>query len=159
MEGSSLIIYVVLIGALILWRRRRAMSRPIKGKGLRLLLPAVIVAILCVPVLMEPKVDAAAWEFVAAFAAGAVLSIPLIWTTNYERRDDGLIYAVRNKSFIVSFLAVFIVRFLLRDYLAFVGPETEAALFVILAVGYAVPWRIASYLKFRKLYAEPVSAS
>lgn len=158
MEGSSFYLYIVLIAALILWRRTRAMYRPIKGNGLRLLLPAVYVAAISIPIAAGPKVDAAAWEFVVAFLIGAVLSIPLILTTNYERREDGQIYAAKNRSFVIAFLAIFVVRFALRDYFAFIGPETEAALFVIVAAGYAVPWRIASYMKYRKLLAERIAA-
>ncbi|QHW29635.1 cytochrome c biogenesis protein CcdC [Paenibacillus rhizovicinus] len=158
MQGSSFYLIAVLIAALILWRRTRSMYRPIPGNGLRLLLPAAYLAVACIPVSTGPNVDAAAWEFVVAFLVGAVLSIPLIWTTKYERRDDGMIYAAKNKSFIFSFLAIFLVRFILRDYFKFVGPETEAALFVVVAVGYAVPWRIASYMKFRKLLAERLAA-
>ncbi|MBO7748880.1 cytochrome c biogenesis protein CcdC [Paenibacillus sp. MWE-103] len=158
MQGSSFYLVVVLIAALILWRRTRAMYRPIKGNGIRLLLPAVYVAILGVPLASGPNVDAAPWEFLVAFLIGAVLSLPLIWTTNYELRADGQIYAVKNSGFIVAFLAVFVIRFLLRNHFAFIGPETEAALFVVVAIGYAVPWRIVSYAKFRLLLAQRAAA-
>ncbi|SFJ22508.1 Membrane protein CcdC involved in cytochrome C biogenesis [Paenibacillus sp. UNC496MF] len=158
MQGSSFYLVVVLIAALILWRRTRAMYRPIKGSGIRLLLPAVYVAVLCVPLASGPNVDAPPWEFLVAFLVGAVLSVPLIWTTNYELRADGQIYAVKNSGFIVAFLAVFVIRFLLRNYFAFIGPETEAALFVVVAAGYAVPWRIVSYAKFRRLLGQRAAA-
>ncbi|MFC4810224.1 cytochrome c biogenesis protein CcdC [Paenibacillus sp. GCM10023250] len=158
MQGSSFYLVVVLIAALILWRRTRAMYRPIKGNGIRLLLPAVYVAVLSVPVASGPNVNAVPWEFLVAFLIGAALAVPLIWTTNYELRADGQIYAVKNRSFIVAFLAIFVVRFLLRDYFAFIGPDTEAALFVVVAAGYAVPWRIVSYAKFRRLLAKRAAA-
>jgi membrane protein CcdC involved in cytochrome C biogenesis len=30
-------------------------------------------------------------------------------------------------------------------------PETFAALFMVIAFSYVIPWRVMSYLKFRKL--------
>jgi membrane protein CcdC involved in cytochrome C biogenesis len=92
-----------------------------------------------------------------AFAFGLLLSVPLIWTTNYELRSDQHIYAVKNISFIIAFLVILIIRFLFRDYLKWLGPETVGALFITIALGYILPWRIISFLKFRKLYKSQVN--
>jgi len=151
MNSSLFYMIVVVIAALVLWRRTRAMYRPIKGKGVRLLLPILYFLIISLPVIMNPKVHAVSWEWFCAFIFGFLLSVPLIRTTNYELRSDQHIYAVKNKGFVIAFLVVFIIRFLLRDYLKWLGPETEGALFVTVAIGYVLPWRIVSFLKFRKL--------
>ncbi|MBB6634833.1 CcdC protein domain-containing protein [Cohnella thailandensis] len=151
MNSYNFYVIVILIAALILWRRTRSMYRPIKGNGIRLLVPAFLLLLACVPVLSTPGIHAAGWEWVCAFAFGAVLSIPLIWTTRYERRSDQQIYATRNKGFFIAFLIVFAVRFLLRENLNSLGQETEMALFLTIALGYALPWRVASFLKYRKL--------
>ena len=152
MEASSFYVFVILIAALVLWRRTRAMYRPVKGNGTRLLLPILFLLLPCIPIILNPKANVAGWELVCAAIFGFLLSIPLIWTTNYEYRSDQHIYAVRNKSFVFSFLIVFIIRFFLRDYLKFLGPDTEAALFMTVALGYILPWRIISFVKFRQLY-------
>jgi membrane protein CcdC involved in cytochrome C biogenesis len=151
MNSSSFYTIVILIAALVLWRRTRAMYHPIKGNGIRLILPVLYLMPLCFLVIANPKVHLAGWAWGCAFAFGFLLSIPLILTTNYELRSDHKIYAVKNNNFILLFLLVFIVRFILRDYFKWLGPDTEGALFVTVAFGYILPWRIVSYLKFRKL--------
>ncbi|MEH7462280.1 CcdC protein domain-containing protein [Bacillus thuringiensis] len=151
MNSSSFYSIVIIIAALVLWRRTRAMYRPIKGNGARLLFP-IIFLLLPSPYILNPNAHATPWEWICAVIFGFLLSVPLIWTTNYELRSDQHIYAVRNKSFIITFLIIFLVRFLLRDYLKFLGPETEVALFMTVALGYILPWRIISFIKFRQLY-------
>jgi membrane protein CcdC involved in cytochrome C biogenesis len=157
MNSSSFYPIVILIAALVLWRRTRAMYRPIKGNGVKLLLPILYLLIPCVPIILNPKVQVHSWELVMAFAFGLLLSVPLIWTTNYELRSDQHIYAVKNISFIIAFLVILIIRFLFRDYLKWLGPETVGALFITIALGYILPWRIISFLKFRKLYKSQVN--
>lgn len=152
MNASSFYSIVIIITALVLWRRTRAMYRPIKENGIRLLLPILFLLLPSLFTILNPNAHAAAWEWICAVIFGFLLSIPLIWTTNYEIRSDQHIYAVRNKSFIITFLIVFIVRFLFRDYLKWLGPETEVALFMTVALGYILPWRIISFIKFRQLY-------
>jgi membrane protein CcdC involved in cytochrome C biogenesis len=152
MNSSSFYTIVILITALVFWRRTRAMYRPIKGNGVRLILPILYLMPFCFLLIANPKVHLAGWAWVCAFAFGFLLSIPLIWTTNYEIRSDHKIYAVKNNNFILLFLIIFIIRFLLRDYFKWLGPDTESALFVTVALGYILPWRIVSFLKFRKLH-------
>lgn len=152
MNASSFYTIVIIVAALVLWRRTRAMYRPIKGNGTRLLLPTLFLLLPSLPIILNPNVHVAVWWWICAAIFGFLLSIPLIWTTNYELRSDQHIYAVRNKNFIITFLIIFITRFLLRDYLKWLGPETEAALFMTVALGYILPWRTISFIKFRKLY-------
>jgi membrane protein CcdC involved in cytochrome C biogenesis len=142
---------LILVAALVIWRRTRGMFRPIKGNGVRLLVPLLFL-LPSIGLILNPKVHVDAWEWLAAAGLGCLLSIPLIWTTNYERRADQQIYAVRNLGFFISFIAVLAIRFILRDYLSAIDKESLTALFLTVAIGYIVPWRIASYLKFRKLY-------
>ncbi|PKG22666.1 CcdC protein domain-containing protein [Niallia nealsonii] len=156
MNPSSFYLIVILIAGLVLWRRTRAMYRPIKGSGIRILLPILFLLLPSVPLISNPKVHATVLEWVCALILGILLSIPLIRTTNYELRSDQHIYAVKNKSFIISFLIVLIIRFLLRDYLKWVDAETKAALFIIVALGYILPWRIISFIKFRQLYKNQI---
>ncbi|MFC9598960.1 CcdC protein domain-containing protein [Peribacillus butanolivorans] len=159
MDSSSFYSNVIIIAVLVLWRRTRAMYRPIKGNGTRILLPILFLLLSFILVILNPKAHVAGWEWVCAGIFGFLLSIPLIWTTNYELRSDQHIYAVRSKSFIITFLIVLIFRFLLRDYLKWLGPETEASLFMTVALGYILPWRIISFIKFRQLYKSRIQTS
>ncbi|RKP47366.1 cytochrome c biogenesis protein CcdC [Cohnella endophytica] len=144
---------ILLIAALVIWRRSRAMFRPIRGSGLRLLIPLLFI-LPSLALILNPKAYLEAWEWLAALGVGIVLSLPLIWTTNYERREDQQIYAVKNMGFIASFLGVLIVRFALRSYIEGLSQEQMSALFMIVAYGYILPWRLVSYYKFRKIYAQ-----
>ncbi|QJD85354.1 cytochrome c biogenesis protein CcdC [Cohnella herbarum] len=149
---SSVYVIALLVAALIIWRRARGMYRPIRGNGVRLMLPLLFL----VPslfLIVNPKAHAPAWEWGAALAVGCLLSLPLIFTTNFERRDDQQIYAVKNMGFFIAFIGVIVVRFVIRDHLDGLDSETVAALFMVLLIGYVIPWRVVSFLKFRKLYS------
>ncbi|MFD0771973.1 CcdC protein domain-containing protein [Bacillus sp. CGMCC 1.60114] len=143
---------VIAITALVLCRRTRAMYRPIKGKEVHFLLPILYLLLLSIPIILNPKVHAAGWGWICVLIFGFLLSIPLIRTTNYELRSDQHIYATKNRSFIIVFIIVLIIRFLLRDYLKWLSMDTEVALFVTVALGYILPWRIVSFLNFRRIY-------
>ncbi|MFC5653388.1 CcdC family protein [Paenibacillus solisilvae] len=141
---------VLAAAALIIWRRTRAVSRPIQGKGLKMLLPLLFL-IPAVLMFANPELHLTIREIVLAVGTGIVLSIPLILTTNYELRADGQIYAKKSTGFIISFVGLLIFRLVLRDYLSNLDPNELTALFFLVAAAYILPWRIASYLKFRRL--------
>jgi membrane protein CcdC involved in cytochrome C biogenesis len=150
MNGSSLYVMIAVIAALVLWRRTRSMYRPIRGSGIRLLIPLLFM-LPGISLLLNPNVNEPAWAFGAAFALGIVFSFPLIWTTNYEVREDKLIYAKKNWGFIVAFIGILIVRFILRQELSDMDPQGKMALFIMVAFGYLIPWRVVSFMKFRRL--------
>ena len=127
------------------------MYRPIKGKGLRLLFP-LLFFIPAIQLLLNPKVHLSLTSDMGAIIVGLILSIPLIWTTRYEVREDQLIYAKKDFVFVVAFLVVLAIRFILRRHFNYMDTYTLSALFTLVAISYIVPWRIISFLKFRKLY-------
>ncbi|GMK41933.1 cobalamin biosynthesis protein CbiX [Paenibacillus sp. CCS19] len=148
MTATELYTIVLIIAALVLFRSTRSFYRPIRGNGVRLLLPLVYM-LPATYVLMNPEAHATSKEWLAAAAIGLVLSLPLIWTTQYEVRSDNQIYAKRNMWFIVSFLAILAVRFVLRTSIQDIDSQTLSALFVTVAFCYVIPWRVVSYIKFR----------
>lgn len=152
MNDSSMYMWVILVGALIIWRRSRSMVKPIKGKGLRILLPLVFISFPVILIMGSPHVHVSFLQEAEAIGLGLLLAIPLIWTTNYEIREDQQIYTVKSRTFFVSFILVLLIRLALRDYLHWMTPEIKAALFLLLALGYILPWRVISYMKFRQLY-------
>ncbi|WP_323132036.1 CcdC family protein [Paenibacillus silvisoli] len=141
---------IAAIAALVLWRRTRSMYRPIRGNGLRILIPLLFM-LPAVTLFFNPDVNEPAWAFAAAFGTGILFSIPLIWTTNYEVRADNQIYAQKNWGFIIAFLGVLIVRFVLRQEFSDMNPQNLMALFMMVAMGYLIPWRVVSFIKFRRL--------
>jgi len=152
MTATELYIMVVIIAALVLFRSTRNFYRPIRGSGIRLLLP-LLYMLPASYVIMNPEAHATTNEWLAAAGIGFVLSIPLIWTTQYEVRSDNQIYAKQNLWFIISFLAILAVRFVLRASIQDIDTQTLSALFVTVAFCYVIPWRVVSFVKFRMVKA------
>jgi hypothetical protein len=73
------------------------------------------------------------------------------FTTNYEIRQDGRIYAQKNKAFFIALIAVLVIRIALRQFISGIDPISLSLLFFTVAVGYFVLWRIISFVKFRKV--------
>lgn len=146
---------VLLIVIFVLYRRVSGMSKPVKGNGIRLLIPVPIFLALLLLVFNQ-LTHINILLICAAILLGVILSLPLIYTTNFERRPDGLIYPVRNKQFFIAIIALVVIRIALRSYLMTLGANTEGVLFLILAVAYITPWRIASYIKYRRVNQEIV---
>ncbi|SDW19250.1 CcdC family protein [Paenibacillus sp. CF384] len=149
--NPQVITIVIVIAGLVIWRRRNSMYRPIKGNGRRILIPLLFL-LPAFSLLFNPEFKLPVSELVAALGAGLVLSIPLILTTNYEVREDGQIYAKKSTGFMISFVGLVLLRLVALDYLSDLDPNELSGIFILVAVGYVIPWRIASYIKFRTVY-------
>ncbi|RAV21788.1 CcdC family protein [Paenibacillus contaminans] len=150
MTGNSTLFMIVAVFGLILWRRTRAMRVPMKGSGLRLVLPPIFMSIGFVQ-LSSPDIHVTLEEALVTIALGLLLSIPMIVTTNYEIREDGNIYAKRSKAFIAALAGLLVIRLALRNYIGGIDQATMLFLFFLLAVCYIVPWRIVSFVKYRSV--------
>ncbi|MGG4264607.1 CcdC protein domain-containing protein [Peribacillus simplex] len=151
MTPISFYLIVILIAFLIVWRRIRSTYRPIKGKGGRILFP-ILFFIPGIASLLNLDLHLTLLSVVGAILFGIVLSAPLVWTTQYEIREDGFIYTKKSIAFFISFLVVLSLRFILREFLNNMDSASLTALFMLVAISYIVPWRIISFIKFRKLY-------
>ncbi|MBD3922061.1 cytochrome c biogenesis protein CcdC [Paenibacillus sp. PR3] len=156
MNGSSVYVLIAAIAALVLWRRTRSMFRPIRGNGIRMLIPLLFVAP-GLSLVVDATANEPAWIFGAAFGLGIMFSIPLILTTQFEVREDNLIYAKKSGWFFIAFLSLAIVRIILRQELSDMDSQGQMALLITVAFGYLIPWRIASYIKFRLVDASSPS--
>lgn len=152
MSNSAIIGFVIVFG-LIVWRRTRAMRVPIKGSGARLFLPLLFMSTGFLQ-LANPEIHVTATETLVTIGLGILLSIPMILTTNYEVREDGEIYAKRSKAFFAALIGLLAIRLLLREYIGGIDQVTLLFLFYVLAVCYVAPWRLFSFLKFRRVLRE-----
>ncbi|OUB90154.1 CcdC family protein [Bacillus wiedmannii] len=151
-DTSSLVTVFLCIVLLILWRRYRSMYKPIKGSGIRILWPLLFLT----PGVLwffGPVHPAILQGIIAAFI-GVLFAVPLIVLTNYERRDDGNIYTKKSAAFLITFIALVVLRYGSRQYIVDLDQQTIGLLFYVIAVSYIIPWRIASYIKFRKVWRE-----
>ncbi|PGA32963.1 cobalamin biosynthesis protein CbiX [Bacillus toyonensis] len=151
-DTSSLITVFVCIALLIFWRRYRSMYKPIKGTGKRILWPLLFLT----PgiIWFFGPVHPAILRVVLAACIGILFAVPLIILTNYERRDDGNIYTKKSTAFLITFIVLVVLRYGSRQYIVDLDPQTIGLLFYVVAVSYIIPWRIACYIKFRKVWRE-----
>jgi len=152
MANASMIVIMIGVAALILWRRTRAMYRPMRKKPFRILLPIAFL-LPGITMFLQPGMNLTGTEIVCSAGIGLLFSIPLIWTTGYEIREDGHIYTKKSVAFILTFLGILSLRFLLRGYISDIDPQNMGLLIFLIAACYLVPWRIACYVKFRQILA------
>ncbi|HDR7636749.1 MULTISPECIES: CcdC family protein [Bacillus] len=149
-DTSSLITVFLCVALLIFWRRYRSMYKPIKGTGKRILWPLLFLT----PgiLLFFGPVHPAILQVTIAGSIGVIFAIPLIFLTNYERREDGNIYTKKSAAFLITFIGIVILRYSSRQYIVGLDPQIIGLLFYVVAVSYIIPWRIACYIKFRKVW-------
>ncbi|MFK4319950.1 membrane protein CcdC involved in cytochrome C biogenesis [Bacillus sp. RC145] len=149
-DTSSLITVFLCVALLIFWRRYRSMYKPIKGTGKRILWPLLFLT----PgiLLFFGPVHPAILQVTIAASIGGIFAIPLIFLTNYERREDGNIYTKKSAAFLITFIGIVILRYSSRQYIVGLDPQIIGLLFYVVAVSYIIPWRIACYIKFRKVW-------
>ncbi|MFK4314255.1 MULTISPECIES: CcdC family protein [unclassified Bacillus (in: firmicutes)] len=149
-DTSSLITVFLCVALLIFWRRYRSMYKPIKGTGKRILWPLLFLT----PgiLLFFGPVHPAILQVTIAASIRVIFAIPLIFLTNYERREDGNIYTKKSAAFLITFIGIVILRYSSRQYIVGLDPQIIGLLFYVVAVSYIIPWRIACYIKFRKVW-------
>lgn len=150
MNYNPILIIIILVAALIFYRQILSMFKPIKGKGTRI----IITLFLLTPgaaLIMNPNAVVTPTQVAVALLLGCVLSIPLIFTTRYERREDGKIYVKKGLAFVIVFLLIFTLRWTVRGLID-MDSDSRMLLFFITACGYLIPWKVSSYYKFRKVY-------
>ncbi|EJQ94274.1 hypothetical protein IGW_01994 [Bacillus cereus ISP3191] len=149
-DTSSLITVFLCIALLVFWRRYRSMHRPIKGSGKCILWPLLFLT----PgiIWFFGPVHPAILQVSIAVLIGVLFAVPLIVLTNYEQREDGNIYTKKSAAFLITFIALIILRYGSRRYIVDLDQQTIGLLFYVVAVSYIIPWRIACYIKFRKVW-------
>ncbi|MED2737616.1 CcdC protein domain-containing protein [Bacillus toyonensis] len=139
----------LIIGSLILLRRVRSMYKPVKGSGVRIFLPLIFLT----PGLSfflqigHPTL----FELCVSVFLGLAFSALIIMLSDYEIREDGNIYAKKSWKFVVAFIIMLLLRYFIRQDITTVDQGTLSMLLFTFIICYIVPWRIACYIKFRKV--------
>ena len=55
---------------------------------------------------------------------------------------------------LITFIALVVLRYGSRQFIVDLDQQTVGLLFYVVAVSYIIPWRIACYIKFRKVLRE-----
>ncbi|OFW77801.1 MAG: hypothetical protein A2201_08670 [Alicyclobacillus sp. RIFOXYA1_FULL_53_8] len=132
----------------VLFVRLRGGRRP--ATGARILLPPVAMST-GFGMFLVPQMRSSAEVAWAAFLLGVFFSYPLILTTHYHI-SGSQIFVRRSKWFVAILLALFALRVGLHQYVAeYLTVQQTAGAFFVLAFGMILPWRMAMFVRYRKL--------
>ncbi|MCL6517280.1 cytochrome c biogenesis protein CcdC [Alicyclobacillus sp.] len=141
----------VLFALTVIVVRTRGSNKPVNAK--KILIPPLGMSTGFLMFLAPETRDP--WLYAGlAFAAGVVLSYPLILTSKMHI-VDGEIRLRRSKGFPLILLGLLALRIALHQYVEeYVTIIQTGSLFFILAFGMILPWRIAMFLRYRRLVRE-----
>lgn len=136
--------------AVLVWRYHETRT-PVTPA--RILLPplgmSTGLAMFAVPAMRVPWT----WGAAAFLFGAAVLYWPLHRSSSLERRGDQVMMR-RSRGFMAILLGLLALRLALHEWIgAALTPGRTAAVFYLLALGMILRWRIAMYLRYRRLSA------
>lgn len=141
-------IFAVCMALLVLFIRMKAAKKPSSVK--KIILPPIFMSTGALMFLF-PEFRVSSLQIVEALTVGAIFSIFLIKTSKFEMKDND-IYLKRSKAFVFILLGLLAIRVVMKLVLSTqidIGELT--GMFWLLAFGMIVPWRIAMYVKYKKI--------
>jgi membrane protein CcdC involved in cytochrome C biogenesis len=149
MIASSIV--AIFMGFLVLFIRMKAQKKPVSGK--KIILPPLFMSTGAL-MFIFPFFRVTLGELLEALTVGMLFSILLIKTSKFEIRNND-IYLKRSKAFAFILIGLLIIRIVAKSILSTtIDYGALSGMFWILAFGMIVPWRIAMYIQYRKLYQE-----
>ncbi len=146
-------IFAIGMGIMVTTLRAKSAKRPANAK--KILLPPLFMSTGAL-MFVFPFFRVTGAQFIEALLAGLAFSIVLIWTSKFERRD-GDIYLKQSKAFIFILIGLLILRVVAKLILSSsIDIGSLSGMFWILAFGMIVPWRIAMFIRFKKLEKQVV---
>lgn len=144
--GSTLL--ALFMGIFIMFMRIKGQKKPVNAK--KILIPPVAMSSGALMFIFE-QFRITPLEIVEAVIAGLLFSTVLIATSKFEIRDND-IYMKRSKMFFIIIVSLLIIRTVWKSALSnSFNPGELAGMFWTLAFAMLVPWRIAMYIKFKKI--------
>ena len=138
---------VMAIGVLFI--RMKATKKPTNSK--KIILPPIFMSTGAL-MFLHPFFRVTLAETMEALLAGLLFSIFLIKTSNFEVKEQE-IYLKRSKAFAYILIGLLVIRITAKLLLSSqIEVGALSGMFWILAFGMIVPWRIAMYIKYKKLY-------
>ncbi|ULG70924.1 CcdC family protein [Macrococcus brunensis] len=141
-------IVAVCMGFIVIVVRMKAQNYPTNVK--KIILPPFFMATGALMYIF-PYFRLTPMEILEAVIVGMFFSLFLIYTSNFEVKDKQ-IYMKRSKLFPVILITLLVIRSVMKYFLSStIHPGELAGMFFLLAFSMIVPWRIAMYLKYRKI--------
>ncbi|MGX6441828.1 CcdC family protein [Neobacillus sp. K501] len=139
----------VFMGIFALFIRMKAAKKP--TNGFKIIMPPFFMSSGAL-MYVVPQFRLTPLEMAEAIILGMLFSILLIKTSKFEIRDND-IYLKRSKAFFYILAGLLVVRIGLKSILSSTIDFGElSGMFFLLAFSMIVPWRIAMYLDYKKLY-------
>ncbi|SEM50195.1 Membrane protein CcdC involved in cytochrome C biogenesis [Mesobacillus persicus] len=139
------------MGSLAMFVRMKAAKRPATAR--KIILPPIFMSTGAL-MFIFPMFRVGPLQIIEALAVGMLFSILLIRTSKFEIREQD-IYLKRSKAFIYILVGLLIARLIAKMILSnSIDVGELGGMFWILAFGMIVPWRIAMYVEFKKLYRQ-----
>lgn len=141
----------VFMGIFALFVRMKAAKKPTNVK--KIILPPVFMSSGAF-MYVVPQFRLTGMEIIEVVILGMLFSIFLIKASKFEIRENE-IYLKRSKAFIYILVGLLIVRVALKSILSTSIDFGElSGMFFLLAFSMIVPWRVAMYLDYKKLYRQ-----
>lgn len=133
----------------VLFVRLKAAKKPTNAK--KIVLPPIFMSTGALMYIF-PEFRLTPTEIVEAIIVGMLFSILLIKTSKFEIRDND-IYLKRSKAFIFILIGLLVIRIVMKSILSTTIVYTQlAGMFFLLAYSMLLPWRVAMYVDYKKLY-------
>jgi membrane protein CcdC involved in cytochrome C biogenesis len=141
----------VFMGIIALFVRMKAAKKPTNVK--KIILPPVFMSSGAL-MYVVPQFRLSPLEIVEVVIVGMLFSILLIKTSKFEIRENE-IYLKRSKAFMYILVGLLIVKLALKSILSTTIDFGElSGMFFLVAFSMIVPWRVAMYLDYKKLYRQ-----
>ncbi len=139
------------MGIFALFVRMKAAKKP--TNTLKIILPPVFMSSGAL-MYVVPQFRLTPMEIGEVVIVGMLFSILLIKTSKFEIRENE-IYLKRSKAFMYILVGLLVVRLGLKSILSTTIDFGElSGMFFLLAFSMIVPWRVAMYLDYKKLYKQ-----
>lgn len=141
-------IVAVCMGLIVIVVRMKAQNYPTNIK--KIVLPPFFMSTGALMYIF-PYFRLTGMEILEAVVVGMFFSIFLIFTSNFQVIENQ-IYMKRSKLFPVILITLLVIRSVMKYFLSStIHPGELGGMFFLLAFSMIVPWRIAMYLKYKKL--------
>lgn len=139
----------IFMAVFAMFIRMKAAKKPASVK--KILLPPLFMSTGALMYLF-PEFRLTLSEIVEAIIVGMLFSILLIKTSKFEIKEQN-IYLKRSRAFIFILIGLLVIRIVMKLALSSTIDYGElSGMFFLLAFSMIVPWRIAMYRNYQKLY-------
>jgi len=139
----------ILMAVFAMFVRMKAAKKPASAK--KILLPPLFMSTGALMYIF-PEFRLSPMEILESIVVGMLFSILLIKTSKFEIKGEE-IYLKRSRAFVFILIGLLVVRIVAKLILSSSIDVGElSGMFFLLAFSMILPWRIAMYRDFRKLY-------